>query len=263
MAVLVVITKASYSIDLNADLGEGGPSDSPLLDVVSSASIACGFHAGNPLLMLETARMASARGVVVGAHPSYDDRQGFGRREMDIPREELVALLVYQIGAMAAAAAAAGTRLRFVKPHGALYNRAAVDSAVAEAVAESLLLTHSSLLGGLVLLCPAGSALAAQASLAGVPVFAEVFADRAYAPDGTLVSRSVPGSLLDDPEAAARRAIDLVLHRRVVARDGSVLEMHAESLCVHGDTPGALSLARAVRSALEEAGVTIAAFAQG
>ena len=246
------------AIDLNADLGEGGPSDASLLDVVSSASIACGFHAGDPLLMLETARQASARGVVAGAHPSYDDREGFGRRQMDPSRDELVALLVYQIGAMAAAASAAGGRLRFVKPHGALYNRAAVDAAVADAVTESVLLVADEL----ALLCPAGSVLAARASVAGVPVFAEAFADRTYAPDGTLVDRSEAGSVIADPEAVARQALEVVLHRRVVASDGSVVGIRADSLCVHGDTPGALTLARAVRSALEDAGVTIAPFVQ-
>jgi len=248
------------SIDLNADLGEGHPLDLPLLEVVTSASVACGLHAGDPVTMVETARQAARRGVVVGAHPSYDDRAGFGRRPLDLRPAELVTLVAYQLGAMAAAAGLAGTGVRFVKPHGALYNQAATDPRVADAIVEAV--THVPAAGGhgLALLCPAGSALARSAAGAGVTVFTEGFVDRAYAPDGTLVPRSDPGALITEPEEAAARALSIATRRTVAAADGSDLPLEADSLCIHGDSPGALRLAEMVRGVLEDAGVAVVSF---
>ena len=245
------------SIDLNADLGEGLSTDDALLEVVTSASIACGFHAGSPELMVRIARTAAARGVAIGAHPSYCDREGFGRGDMDLPAETLVALVAYQVGAMRAAAAVAGTSLRFVKPHGALYHRAAVDLVVAGSVVEALKIAGD---GTLALLCPSGSALARRAEAHGVPAFFEAFADRAYRPDGTLLSRSEPGSVLTDPDAVTQQAMDLATRGTVAAYDGSIVELKAHSICVHGDTPDAVALARAVRNALQEAGLSVQSF---
>jgi UPF0271 protein len=247
----------SRSVDLNADLGEGLPTDDALLEVVTSASIACGFHAGGPDLMVRVARSAATRGVTVGAHPSYCDREGFGRTDIDLPPETLVATVAYQVGAMRAAAAVAGTTLRFVKPHGALYNRAAVDPAVAAAVVEALGVAGE---GMLAVLCPAGSTLAQRAEAEGLPAFFEAFADRAYRPDGTLLSRSEPGSVLTDPVAVGQQAVNLVTQGTVVASDGSTVELSADSICVHGDTPDAVALARVVRNVLEEAGLRVEPF---
>jgi UPF0271 protein len=243
------------SVDLNADLGEGGGADRELLEVVSSVSVACGFHAGSPLTMVQTARLAAARQVAVGAHPSYADREGFGRRPLTLPPDEMFAIVVYQVGAMAAAAAAAGTQLQFVKPHGALYNQAAVDPAVAEPVVRAV---AAASLG---LLCPGGSEIQRRAIEAGVPCFSEVFADRAYLPDGTLAGRDLPGAVLHDSQEVARRAVRLVVEGEVVATDGSIIEIAGDSVCLHGDTPGALDLARSVRRAIEDAGISIRPFA--
>jgi UPF0271 protein len=245
------------SVDLNADVGEGYASDDAVLSVVTSASVACGVHAGDPLQMLKTARSAVTRGVVLGAHPSYWDREDFGRQDVDVAPEELLAGLSYQIGAMRSVATAAGGELRFVKPHGALYNRAAVDASVAETVAEAVRVAGN---GTLALLCPAGSQMAGRARSQGMTVFLESFADRAYRPDGTLLSRVEPGAVLDDPDVVARQAVRLATDGTVVACDGSVIELRADSICVHGDNPNAVTLARAVREALEEAGVTIEPF---
>lgn len=250
----------SAAIDLNADVGEGGPVDAELLEVVTSASVACGLHAGDPLTMFATAGRARSSSVVVGAHPSYPDRDGFGRRPMDLGREELLSTLVYQVGAMAASAAAAGTGLGYVKLHGALYNRAAVDRHTAATVVEAVIRLGGS--GGpLPLLCPPRSRLAELAGARGVPTFVEAFADRAYRPDGTLADRSGPGAVISDPAAVAERAVELAVERQVRTVDGSYLEIDAHSICVHGDTPGALALATAVRRALEAAGVAVRAFA--
>ncbi len=243
------------SVDLNADLGEGGPSDRGLLQLVTSTSIACAYHAGDPLIMLETARAAARSGVAIGAHPSYADREHFGRRPLDLPAERLFADVLHQLGAMAAAAGAAGTRLRFVKPHGALYTAAAADAAVAAPLVEAV----GTL--GLALLCPGASEMSRLAQRERVDCFAEAFADRAYSPDGTLVPRTATGSVIGDPAAVVEQALRLVLDGQVVAADGSVVDVVADSICIHGDTPGALALAGAVRQALEEAGVCIRPFA--
>lgn len=243
-----------HRVDLNADVGEGGPVDHELLRVVTSASVACGFHAGSPATMIETARRAQAHGVSLGAHPSFDDREGFGRRPVDVGPEDLFAAVVYQVGAMAAAANAAGTALRYVKPHGALYNQAATDRAMAEPVVAAVASA------GVALLAPAGSELWKLAAAKGVACFAEAFADRAYTPDGRLTRREQPGAVLEDAAEVAARAVRLVVTGEVAATDGSTVQLPADSLCVHGDTPGALDLARAVRRALEDAGVEMRPF---
>jgi UPF0271 protein len=245
------------AIDLNADLGEGAPHDEGLLDLVSSASVACGFHAGSPAVMVRTARAARARRVSIGAHPSYPDAEGFGRSDMDLPVEELVGSIGYQIGAMRAAAAVAGSELGFVKPHGALYNRAAVDGQVADAVVSAVSAVGS---GKLALLGLAGSELVRRARAAGLQTYSEGFADRAYTADGSLVPRSAPGSVLHDPQSVARQALDLVIRGRVTAISGETVEVQIDSLCLHGDSPAALDLARALRLSLEEAGVAIRPF---
>ena len=249
-------------VDLNADLGEGGPADGSLLEVVTSASVACGFHAGDPLLMRRTVRAAAARGVVVGAHPSYRDRDGFGRRDMEVPPAQLGADLAYQIGALCGVAAPEGVAVRFVKPHGALYNRAAADPAVADVVIGAVL---GATVGGapLSLLARAGAPIVPRARAAGLTVHEEGFADRAYGPDGALLPRSAPGAVIEDAERVVEQAVGLALGTGVRTPEGAPVDVAAASICVHGDTPGAVGLARAVRAALEEAGVAVRAFAAG
>jgi UPF0271 protein len=251
----------SPTIDLNADLGEGFGrwtlgDDAAMLDVVTSANVACGFHAGDPLSLRTVLRAAADRGVSVGAHVAYRDLAGFGRRYVDASVPELVADVVYQIGALQALAASVGTTVRYVKPHGALYNTIASGGPHAEAVLEAVLAVDPSL--PLVVL--AGSALAGQATDAGLTVIAEAFADRAYESDGSLVSRRKPGAVLDDPALIAERVVELVRTGRVTAVDGSRVVVEAASICLHGDSPGAVSSARAVRTGLEAAGCSIAAF---
>ncbi|MGA2521003.1 MAG: 5-oxoprolinase subunit PxpA [Acidimicrobiales bacterium] len=244
------------SVDLNADVGEGSNLDTDLLDTVTSASVACGFHAGDPLLMRRTVHEAAHRGVAVGAHPSYPDRPGFGRRELDIAPEQIAADVLYQVGALQALAAASGARVRYVKPHGALYHRMAGDEASARAVVEAVRNA-----GALVLLAPPAAVVLDVAAALGVPTATEAFADRAYRGDGTLVARSEPGAVLTDPAEVARRALVLVVDKRMPTVDGTVLELEASSICVHSDTPGSGEIARAVRRMLESAGVTVAPFA--
>lgn len=243
----------SRIIDLNADLGEGGPVDRELLDLVTSANVACGFHAGDPTSMLETCSEAVARGVRVGAHPSYADREGFGRRAVSVEPATLAAGLAYQVGAFAAVARAAGTSGSHIKLHGALYNEAAADRRVAVQVVEALAPF------GLPMLALAGSALVDVARAMGVTVFSEGFADRAYAEDGTLLPRQQPGAVLEDPEAVAAQALGLV-QGRVETPSGSVAEVEVDSICIHGDTPGALELARRIRRTLVDVGVSIRPF---
>lgn len=250
-------------IDLNADLGEGFgrwrmPHDRDLLDLVTSANIACGFHAGDPEVMLETVREAAARDVAIGAHPGYPDLMGFGRRELDATPAEVTAYVIYQIGALQACCAAAGTRLRYVKPHGALYNRAVRHAPTARAITEAILAVDSRL----VLLCLAGTEWLAEARRAGLPVAAEAFIDRNYEPDGTLTPRSEPDAVLHDPESCAARAVRMVTDGMVTARDGSNLTLRPDSLCAHGDGPTAQALLATVRHRLIDAGVTIEAFAR-
>ncbi|ALD92988.1 LamB/YcsF family protein [Cupriavidus gilardii CR3] len=249
-------------IDLNSDLGESFGawrmgSDAAMLDIVSSANVACGFHAGDPAGILRTLKAAAARGVAVGAHVSYPDLQGFGRRNMDVASEDLIADVIYQISALAGMAATVGTTVRYVKPHGALYNTIASDERQARDVIAAIRAVDPEL----VLVALAGSPLVGWARDAGLRVVAEAFADRAYTPQGTLVSRREPGAVLHDAGEVAQRMLRLVREGTVVAIDGSVAGVEAQSICVHGDSEGALEMARAVRDALEREGVNVRAFA--
>ena len=249
-------------MDLNSDLGESFGAwrmgdDAAMLDIVTSANVACGFHGGDPAGILDTLRAAAERGVAVGAHVAYPDLVGFGRRNMDPTSRELVADVIYQIGALQGLAAAAGTRVTYVKPHGALYNTIAYDRRQAADVITALL----ELDAGLVLLALAGSPLVDWARERGLPVVAEAFADRAYTPDGVLVSRREADAVLHDPDVVANRMLDMVTTGEITAIDGSRVRLQADSICVHGDSPGAVALARAVRQRLESAGVALAPFA--
>ena len=249
-------------MDLNSDLGEGYGrwtlgDDAALLEIVTSANVACGFHAGDPATIDRTVRTAVERGVAVGAQVSYPDLVGFGRREIDVPPGDLTADVLYQLGALEAFARAAGSRVRYVKPHGALYNRIVRDPVQAAAVAEAIRRYDP----GLPLLTLPGSAAAAAAAEAGIEAVGEGFADRAYTGAGRLVSRREPGAVLDDPGRVAARAARMATEGRVGTVDGGEVAVEVRSLCVHGDTPGAVELARAVRAALEAAGVVLEAFA--
>lgn len=246
-------------IDLNSDLGESfGPwpmgQDSALMDSISSANVACGFHAGDPGTMRATLEMARAKGVAVGAHPGFPDLVGFGRREMKTSPREVEDFVLYQVAALAGMAAAQGMRLRHVKAHGALYNMACKDRAMADAIAKAVAaLDRSLILFGL-----PNSELIRAGQAAGLTVAAEVFADRAYDPDGSLTARSKPGSVIHDTAAVVERAIKMVRDKAVVAVDGSTIALQADTICLHGDTPGAAEHARAVRRGLESAGIQIA-----
>jgi UPF0271 protein len=249
------------TIDLNSDLGESFGAwtmgdDRAMLALVTSANVACGFHAGDASTMLATCRIAARDGIAVGAHVSYRDLAGFGRRAMDVPRADLRDEVLYQLSALAGIARVAGTRVRYVKPHGALYNRIVADPDQAAAVAEAVAAFDP----GLRLLGLAGSAIARAAGDAGLRFVHEAFVDRGYRPDGTLVPRGEPGALLSGDEAIAARAVRLVREGRVTAADGTEIEVQVDSLCVHGDTPGAVGMARAVRTALEQAGIAVRAF---
>ena len=249
-------------IDLNSDLGEslGAWSmgdDAAMLDIVSSANVACGFHAGDPAGILATLKAAHARGVSVGAHVAYPDLLGFGRRNMDVASADLVADVIYQIGALQGLAQAAGTRITYVKPHGALYNTIAHDSAQALDVITAIRDVDANL----ALVALAGSPLVRWVQDAGLRVVAEAFADRAYTPQGTLVSRREPGAVLHDSALVASRMLRLVRDGVVEAVDGSLARVQAQSICVHGDSPGAVEMARAVRMALESDGVVVRSFA--
>ncbi len=254
---------AGLSVDLNADMGEGFGryrlDDGMLLGVVTSASIACGFHAGDPMVIREAVGAAARAGVVIGAHPGYPDLVGFGRREMGASPAEIEALVVYQIGALQGICAAAGTKLRYVKPHGALYNRAARDATAAAAIVNALRSVDPSL----ALLGLAGSVMITAAERAGITAVSEAFVDRGYQSDGTLVPRSERGAVLVDIAEMADRAFRMVQTGTVRAIDGRDIAVRAESLCTHGDGPEALAIVRAVRARLERAGVRIASFGRG
>jgi 5-oxoprolinase (ATP-hydrolysing) subunit A len=250
-------------IDLNADVGESfGPwpmgDDARLIPLVTSVNVACGLHAGDPLTIQRTVATAVAHGVAIGAHPGYPDLAGFGRRELDMSADELEASIVYQVGALAAFARAAGTDLRHVKPHGALYNRAARDRALADTIARAVRSVSSEL----VLVGLAGSVMLEAGEAAGLPVASEAFADRTYEPDGSLRSRRLPDALLPSPDAAAAQAVAIAREGSVRAVGGTQVTVKADTLCIHGDTPGAADVARAVRAALEGAGITVAALAR-
>ncbi|WP_336054212.1 LamB/YcsF family protein [Streptomyces sp. CA2R101] len=249
-------------IDLNADLGEGFgrwqlTDDEALLSVVTSANVACGFHAGDPATMRRVCELAAERGVVIGAQVSYRDLAGFGRRAMEVPPKELSAEITYQIGALDVFARAAGTRVRYVKPHGALYNRCVHDKEQAGAVIDGIRAAG----GGLPVLGLPGSRLHEAAGRAGLPVVGEAFADRAYTDEGTLVPRREPGAVVHDADEVVKRALGMARDRTVTSRGGRRLALTARSLCLHGDTPGAADLARRVRSELAAAGVRIRSFA--
>lgn len=242
-------------IDLNADLGEGCPDDAALIAVVTSANVACGFHAGDPGLMARTVRAAANAGVAVGAHPSFPDREGFGRRAMQRSPDAVEADVSYQVGALLAICRARGVRLAHVKPHGALYNQAAGDPELAAAIARAVHAVDP----GLVLVGLASSrAMRDAAANLGLRYASEAFADRRYETDGTLLSRNETGALVSSVEAATEQAVRIATRGEVVAVDGSLVRLRADTLCLHGDSPGALQLARAVRSALAAKGVTVA-----
>ena len=250
------------AIDLNADLGEGFGvwqlgDDEALLDVVSSANVACGFHAGDPSTMRRVCARAVERGVAVGAQVSYNDLAGFGRRFVDVDPVQLADDVLYQLAALDGIARAEGARVRYVKPHGALYNAAVHHEAQARAVVDAVVAYDR----GLPVLGLPGSVLLREAAAAGLRAVEEGFADRGYTPEGTLVPRRAPGALVSDPAAVAERAVRMATDGLVTSADGTAVEVTVASVCVHGDTPGAVELARRVRAALEEAGLRIAPFA--
>jgi len=250
------------NIDLNSDLGESFGAwrmgdDEAMLGIVSSANVACGFHAGDPAGLLQTLRRARDHGVAVGAHVAYPDLAGFGRRAMDVASADLRAGVIYQIGALQGLAAAAGTAVRYVKPHGALYNTIAHDERQAQDVIAAIRAVDA----GLALVALAGSPLAGWARAQGLRVVEEAFADRAYEPDGALVSRRQSGAVLHDAPDIAARMLRLAREGVVTAIDGSTVRIQADSICVHGDSPGAVEMARAVRALLEREGVRIRPFA--
>jgi lactam utilization protein B len=247
-------------IDINADLGEGFGvwrlgDDEALLAVVTSANVACGYHAGDPLIMRRTCEAAVARGVMIGAQVSYRDLAGFGRREMDVAPEELTAEVLYQLAALDGIARISGGRVGYVKPHGALYNRIVRDPAQAAAVVAAVRAYDPSLP---ILTLPGSAVYEAAGDLT---VVAECYADRAYTAAGTLVSRREPGAVIHDPGEVAARAVRMAVDGVVVAADGTPVPLSARSICVHGDTPGAVEIAHAVRTGLTEAGIVLRPFA--
>ena len=248
-------------IDLNADLGEGFGvwrlgDDDAMLGIVTSANVACGFHAGDPAGLLRVCRSAAERGVRIGAQVSYRDLAGFGRRFIDVAADDLLADVVYQIGALQALAQASGSSVSYVKPHGALYNTIVSNREQAAAVAAAVQQVDAAL----PVLGMAGSAFFEEAGRVGLRTVAEAFADRAYRPDGALVSRREPGAVLRDPEAIAQRVLSMVIAGEVTAVDGTRVAVSVESVCVHGDSPGAVQIAEAVRDGLAAAGIEIGAF---
>lgn len=230
--------------------------DAAVLQIVTSANIACGFHAGDPAGILSVLREAAGRGVVVGAHVGYRDLAGFGRRNMDPSSDELVGDTIYQIGALQGLARAAGTSVRYVKPHGALYNTIANDTRQAADVIAAI----KAIDPALVFLALAGAPVVKQARDAGLTVVSEAFADRAYNADGSLVSRRLPGSVIHDPEVIAERMLKMVNEQRVTTIDGIDIPLEAESICVHGDTPAAVGIARTLRETFEKRGIDLKSF---
>jgi UPF0271 protein len=246
-------------IDLNGDVGEGGPgraggtSDSSMMPHLTSASVACGFHAGNAEVMRDTVALAVEHGVAVGAHPSFPDPEGFGRRELRFSPSDVEDFVSYQVGVLAAIAASQGVRLQHVKPHGALFNMAVRDAALAAAVARgAAVIDRDLILFGL-----PGSQLVDAGKRAGLRTAAEGFADRAYMPDGTLVPRQQPGAVIRDAATVIPRVVRMARDRVVEAIDGTTVPLSVDTVCVHGDTPGAADLAARIRTALEEAGIDV------
>ncbi|MGL5865748.1 MAG: LamB/YcsF family protein [Dermatophilaceae bacterium] len=255
-------TRRVVTVDLNADLGESFGAwvlgdDAAMLDIVTSANVACGFHAGDASTIRRTVAQAAERGVVVGAQVGYRDLAGFGRRRLDMDPADLAADVLYQVGALEAMCRAAGTRVAYVKPHGALYHAAAADESVAHAIIDAIVAYHS----GLAVLGLPGSALLRAAAGAGLAAVTEAFADRGYRADGSLMPRGTPGALLHEPDDVAARVVRLATENVVTSADGTALPLDARSLCIHGDTPGAVAIGRAVRAALERAGVSVRPFA--
>lgn len=249
------------SVDLNADMGEGfGPwrmgDDEALLDVVSSANLACGGHASDPETMFRAAAAAARRGVTIGAHPSYPDKEGFGRRRLPLGPEEIERCVAAQVGALVGVAALAGARVRYVKPHGALANVAAVEAPFAGAIVKAT----RALDAGLAILAISGTVLEREARDAGVAVFSEVFADRGYEADGTLTPRGRPGALLQDPEAAVARMLGFMESGEMPTVDGGRVTLAMDSICLHGDEPRAVDLARRLRAAIEAQGFAVKPF---
>ena len=247
-------------VDLNGDVGEassGRPAgnDSDLMPHLTSANVACGFHAGDPGVMRATVSLASEHGVAVGAHPSFPDPEGFGRREIQFSPLDVEEFVAYQVGALAAIAAAQGVRLQHVKPHGALFNMAVRDAALADAIARAAAVIDRTL----ILVGLPGSEIVVAGKRAGLRTACEGYADREYEPDGTLVSRRQQGAVIEDPDRVVPRTVRMVCDREVEAVDGSRVPLTIETLCVHGDTPGAASLAARIRGALIEAGVEVKA----
>jgi UPF0271 protein len=253
----------SMKIDLNCDMGEGfGPwpmgDDEAMLDIVSSANIACGFHAGDPSIMFRTAEIAKRKGVAIGAHPGFNDLHGFGRRVIhgDSPAE-IERMVAYQIGAMQALAALAGHKVTYVKAHGSLNNMANEDENLALAIARAIKGVDASLVN----VCMPGLLMEQASDRIGVSVAREIFADRTYEDDGTLTSRKKPGAVLHDPEAASERVLRMVQDKAVTTTSGKRIPVEIDTICVHGDEPSAVAMARAVRAKLEENGIAIAPFA--
>ena len=242
-------------IDLNADLGEGGANDSALLQLVSSANIACGFHAGDAGLMVQSVREALKYGVAVGAHPGYPDRENFGRTAMDLPPETVYAQTLYQIGALAAIVQAQGGELQHVKPHGMLYNQAAKDADLADAIARAVRDCNPQL----ILVGLAGSQLIRAGERLGLTTRQEVFADRGYMPDGSLVPRTQAGALITDEAKALAQTLEMVRAGRVIAVDGTPANVQADTVCLHGDGEHALQFARRLRAAFSEEGILVSA----
>jgi 5-oxoprolinase (ATP-hydrolysing) subunit A len=248
-------------IDLNGDMGESYGvypfgMDADLIRLVTSANIACGFHAGDPRVMSETVRLAATHGVCVGAHPGFPDRLGFGRREMQCTLEEIRDYVIYQVGALSAFCAVHGVKLRHVKPHGSLYNMAAADESILRAIARAVAGVNP----GLLLVSLAGGnneRLAQVGREEGIEVVFEAFPDRAYTSEGTLASRRLPGAVIHDPEEVSQRALRMVREGRVIALDGSSVPLEAQTLCIHGDAPNAPALARAIRGSLEREGIAV------
>jgi 5-oxoprolinase (ATP-hydrolysing) subunit A len=250
-------------IDINSDMGESFGAytighDAGLMTSITSANVAAGFHAGDPSVLRDTIRLAKQHGVAVGAHPGFPDLVGFGRRELNVTPQEAEDMVLYQVAAVAGVAAVEGVKMQHVKPHGALFNMAVRNRELSSAIARAVAAFDRTL----ILFGLPGSEILAAGQAAGLPVAAEVFADRAYEPDGSLASRRKPGSVIHDPDAVVARAVRMVKDRTVVAIDGSVVALEADTICVHGDTPGSDHLAAKIRAGLEAAGITVKAIGQ-
>jgi UPF0271 protein len=250
-------------VNLNSDMGESFGAyeigdDASLLKIIKSANIACGFHAGDPLTMHQLVTQAVAEGVSIGAHPGFNDLWGFGRRRIDMKPRDLELMVAYQIGALQAMAAYANAKVTHLKPHGALNNMAAEQPEMAMAIGRAIKAVDP----GIIYVALSGSEMEKAARELGLPLACEAFCDRLYDDDGNLTSRKVPGSVIKDPEVAKRRVVDMVLKGEIVSRTGKVLKQRIDTLCVHGDEPTAVAVARAVRQGLEEAGVEIVPLTQ-